>query len=203
MNKRELFSPESARTDRESLRGYIFSHSNRSNKPTLSENRYLGPPDSEILLNTWQTENSKALLPHRRQNSHQRKPSICGFEDSLELGKNKALHSRTSTKGPPSSKECPKRRQVSDFDSVLLTLPDEKENLRISLPIFGVTPCATFCHHCKTIVQTEVTLESNAIPGVFLGFLSSLLACYAGPTWLHNLRTHRCPNCCAVLAGGR
>ncbi|OMJ92781.1 hypothetical protein SteCoe_4415 [Stentor coeruleus] len=108
------------------------------------------------------------------------------------------------------------RKNISDADSVIYMGSEEEKYFRDSrfqpqicasdiknresLPFLENSPCMAYCKNCKKDIHTTLEIQSSHISTGILQIFSSLFSCCSLPTWLGNLRVHKCPICALVIA---
>ena len=114
--------------------------------------------------------------------------SYLDFLLALQGSNHSSMHSRS----PPKVKD--------DLHSILTSALENKDCQRISLPIFGLSPCAAYCYSCRTDVHTVVVFRDHKLLSKqILMILMSAFGCCNMPAWLRRLRIHKCPFCSMIL----
>jgi hypothetical protein len=120
--------------------------------------------------------------------SHIENISELSLQDSLEI---------TSFPIPSSSYE----KATTVCETGTWARRSKEKAVRLSLPVFGPTPVAAYCPHCKLQVHTSINfIEDPGITGSVMTAFSSVFGCCGVPTWLNSRRMHYCTNCRSVLA---
>ncbi|OMJ69174.1 hypothetical protein SteCoe_33173 [Stentor coeruleus] len=107
------------------------------------------------------------------------------------------------------------RKNISDSDSVIYMGSEEEKYFRDSrlqppiyvsdiknrdsMPFLENSPCMAYCKHCRKDVHTSLEIQSPHFSTGILQIFTSLFSCCSLPTWLGNLRVHKCPVCSSVI----
>lgn len=201
-NISNTLSPSQHRT----LSAYIFGGSSqKSSKTRYAEKRYSKPTQAfdkiDLCENPEEPKTGKLLTFNEAANlssktKHRRKSSIDEISSIQEkkVGPYKALIKHS--------------RNVSDADSVIYKQTEEDikryskvtASLKNSLPTLEGTPCTIYCRYCQRQVHSQVDIYSSSVSKKLLNVFSTIISCCQVPTWLNDMKVHRCPNCSLVLA---